>query len=124
MTTRSASANVFEHIITQVFKMKMDEEVASALTLNKSRLFTDIMTMSETDIQSLDYLTNPADPKSRTLLARGHRALVRAFQAYVIHQGATSGSEILTFTSAEFDKFRVSCSHPTCGNVNQNITNE
>ena len=79
MTTRSATTDVFEHIITKIFKMKMDEEIASALTLNKFRFLSDIMTMSETDIQSLDYLTNPDDPKSRTSLARGHRALVRAF---------------------------------------------
>ena len=50
MTARSASAHVFEHIITQIFQMKMDEEIASALTLNKYRLVTDIMSMSETDI--------------------------------------------------------------------------
>jgi len=57
-------------------------------------------------------LKDPTDPTSAIPLQRGHMAIVRAFQEYVRHKGATVGSNILQFTSDDFDIFRVSVYSP------------
>ena len=75
------------------------------------------MSMTDADLKSLTYRTDPDKPESSTPVVLGYQNRLRAFIAYVLHSQDTSGFrmdsiDIIHITSTEYDQWQVKGYNP------------
>ena len=110
MTTRATNSAIMDHVIQTVLGQPSDGPLALALRHGGYDLVEDVLIMSNTDIDALEYpVTDDKDGTRLVPLIPARRNLVRAFQAYIryLRQTGTFATYI-SITNFGFNEFRIS----------------
>jgi len=110
----ATGAESLEHVMEHVLGMKEDSIVARALRQDEIDDIEGLLTLSETDIESL-YVeeTRKVNNKDKTVniaIPRGHRAKILLFKQYLAwreEQGNPVGRNFISITRQAFDDFRL-----------------
>ena len=110
MTTCATNSAIMDHVIQTVLGQPSDGPLALALRHGGYDLVEDVLIMSNTDIDALEYpVTDDKDGTRLVPLIPARRNLVHAFQAYIryLRQTGTFATYI-SITNFGFNGFRIS----------------
>ena len=112
--TRAGQHAIMRHVLQQVLQQVDDSPLAKALSKGGYDIIADVLGMSNSDIDILDYDEREDDTIVTLPLLPARKNLIRALQAFVRYQHSTGNpiSDYLTVTAAEFNEFRVSVYNP------------
>jgi len=106
--TKAKTTEAFKHLLNVVFRVPKDGPLYKALMKSGDTDIRDILSLSETDIDSLTY--DRSDTEKDTPLSRGDKALIHIFMHYIIHCssiGSPIGTDWLLITPEDLGKYQI-----------------
>ena len=112
--TRASHAAILKHIIEVVMNQDADSPLSKSLKKGGYDVIADVLAMSSTDIDILDYEETDGANTVTLALLPARKNLIRALQAFVRHRQniGTPVVDFLAVTMDEFNEYRVSVYNP------------